>query len=292
MFFRILEILFPVLSIIAIGTLYGRFRRPDMLAANQLNMDLFVPALVFAALASKDFHVMAYLPLAAAATAVVLGSGLLAWPVARLLGLDWRTFVPPMMFNNTGNMGIPVMVLAFGSQWLPGALIVFLVEMVLHFSLGLWMLDHKTKLFALFKQPVILATILGLVVSLGQISLPAPLQIALKMLGDISIPLMLFALGVRMAGISFADWKIGVIGGILCPLSGAVVAGLWLQAFPLPPMQEALLWVFAVLPPAVLNYLVAERYQQEPARVASIVLIGNSLSVFSLAIVLYLVLPH
>lgn len=292
MVIRILEILFPVLSIIAIGTLYGRFRRPDMLAANQLNMDLFVPALVFAALASKDFHVMAYLPLAAAATAVVLGSGLLAWPVARLLGLDWRTFVPPMMFNNTGNMGIPVMVLAFGSQWLPGAVIVFLVEMVLHFSLGLWMLDHKTKLLGLFKQPVIMATILGLVVSLGQIALPAPLQIALKMLGDISIPLMLFALGVRMAGISFADWKIGVIGGILCPLSGAVVAWLWLQAFPLPPMQEALLWVFAVLPPAVLNYLVAERYQQEPARVASIVLIGNSLSVFSLAIVLYLVLPH
>ncbi|WP_022653949.1 AEC family transporter [Aquaspirillum serpens] len=292
MVLRILEILFPVLSIIAIGTLYGRFRRPDMLAANQLNMDLFVPALVFAALASKDFHVMAYLPLAAAATAVVLGSGLLAWPVARLLGLDWRTFVPPMMFNNTGNMGIPVMVLAFGSQWLPGAVIVFLVEMVLHFSLGLWMLDHKTKLLGLFKQPVIMATILGLVVSLGQIALPAPLQIALKMLGDISIPLMLFALGVRMAGISFADWKIGVIGGILCPLSGAVVAWLWLQAFPLPPMQEALLWVFAVLPPAVLNYLVAERYQQEPARVASIVLIGNSLSVFSLAIVLYLVLPH
>ena len=286
MVLRILEILFPVLSIIAIGTLYGRFRRPDMLAANQLNMDLFVPALVFAALASKDFHVMAYLPLAAAATAVVLGSGLLAWPVARLLGLDWRTFVPPMMFNNTGNMGIPVMVLAFGSQWLPGAVIVFLVEMVLHFSLGLWMLDHKTKLLGLFKQPVIMATILGLVVSLGQIALPAPLQIALKMLGDISIPLMLFALGVRMAGISFADWKIGVIGGILCPLSGAVVAWLWLQAFPLPPMQEALLWVFAVLPPAVLNYLVAERYQQEPARVASIVLIGNSLSVFSLAIVL------
>ena len=292
MVLRILEILFPVLSIIAIGTLYGRFRRPDMLAANQLNMDLFVPALVFAALASKDFHVMAYLPLAAAATAVVLGSGLLAWLVARLLGLDWRTFVPPMMFNNTGNMGIPVMVLAFGSQWLPGAVIVFLVEMVLHFSLGLWMLDHKTKLLGLFKQPVIMATILGLVVSLGQIALPAPLQIALKMLGDISIPLMLFALGVRMAGISFADWKIGVIGGILCPLSGAVVAWLWLQAFPLPPMQEALLWVFAVLPPAVLNYLVAERYQQEPARVASIVLIGNSLSVFSLAIVLYLVLPH
>lgn len=292
MVLRILEILFPVLSIIAIGTLYGRFRRPDMLAANQLNMDLFVPALVFAALASKDFHVMAYLPLAAAATAVVLGSGLLAWPVARLLGLDWRTFVPPMMFNNTGNMGIPVMVLAFGSQWLPGAVIVFLVEMVLHFSLGLWMLDHKTKLLGLFKQPVIMATILGLVVSLGQIALPAPLQIALKMLGDISIPLMLFALGVRMAGISFADWKIGVIGGILCPLSGAVVAWLWLQAFPLPPIQEALLWVFAVLPPAVLNYLVAERYQQEPARVASIVLIGNSLSVFSLAIVLYLVLPH
>jgi len=43
--------------------------------------------------------------------------------------------------------------------------------------------------------------------------------------------------------------------------------------------QQGLLILFGCLPPAVLNFMVAEQYRQEPGKVASIVLIGNVLSV-------------
>src|SRR6185369_766099 len=130
MLLRIVAIIFPVFAIVGVGFFYARRKRPDMAFANQLNMDVFVPALVFAALASKSFDLTAYWPLAAGGLIVVLGSGLLAWPLARLLKVDTRTFLPPMMFNNSGNMGLPLMLLAFGEPALPAAVVLFFVENV------------------------------------------------------------------------------------------------------------------------------------------------------------------
>ena len=84
MLLRIASILLPVLSIVLIGYLYGRRHAPDMVTVNRINMDLFVPALVFVALAGKDVQLAQYGWLALAAAGVVLGSGLLAWPLAGL----------------------------------------------------------------------------------------------------------------------------------------------------------------------------------------------------------------
>ena len=59
-----------------------------MAVANRLNMDVFVPAVVFSAMASKSFDVAAYAQLALGAFLVIGCCGLLAWPVARLLGIQ------------------------------------------------------------------------------------------------------------------------------------------------------------------------------------------------------------
>jgi len=55
---------------------------------------------------------------------------------------------------------------------------------------------------------------------------------------------------------------------------------------PLPERERALLLVFGALPPAVLNYMFAERYHQEPEKVASMVLIGNVMAVVFLPLAL------
>lgn len=88
MLLKILSIIFPVFAIAGVGYLYGRYRRPDMALINQLNMDLFVPALVFAALASKSFDITRYGELALGGAAVILGSGLLVMPFALVLALS------------------------------------------------------------------------------------------------------------------------------------------------------------------------------------------------------------
>ncbi|HET8790302.1 MAG TPA: AEC family transporter [Modicisalibacter sp.] len=272
---KIFSTLLPVFLIAGCGMLYGRFRTPDIRGLNTLNMELFVPMLVFAVLADRQAPLQEYARLAFAATVIVLGSGILLWPLAKLLRLNMRTFLPPMMFNNTGNMGLPLLVLAFGEAALPAAVVVFIIEMLLHFSVGLYILNPRTPLWRMLRMPIVLASLAGLGVNLGNVPLPGWLLEALNMLGGVSLPLMLFALGVRMLDIDFSDWKIGVLGAIACPASGLILAWPLIVWLDLQGLQAATLWVFAALPPAVLNYLLAEQYRQEPQKVASLVLIGN-----------------
>ncbi|GGW48682.1 AEC family transporter [Vreelandella hamiltonii] len=283
---HILATLLPVFLIAGCGAAYGRYRSPDIGSLNTLNMELFVPLLVFAVLADRQAPLADYAWLATAAALVVLGSGLVLWPVAKWLSLDIKVFLPPMMFNNSGNMGVPLLVLAFGPEALPAAVVVFIIEMLLHFSVGLYMLDPRTSLWRMLRMPIVAASVAGLLVNVGGVALPSWLLEAMHMLGGICIPLMLFALGVRLLEIDFSDWRTGLLGAVLCPLSGLVVALPLMWLLPLNSLQTAVLLVFAVLPPAVLNYLVAEQYKLGPHKVASLVLIGNlgSLVVMPLAL--------
>lgn len=279
MLLRIVAIIFPIFAIIAAGWLYARYRNTrggiDMGFANQLNMEIFVPALVFAALASKSFDLAAYDRMALGALGVMLGSGAIAWGVARLLREQPKTFVPPMMFTNSGNMGLPLMMLAFGEAALPAAVVLFFVENTLHYTLGTWMLDHRARLWNLWRVPVIFAALLALAINLSGFELWPPLYTAIKLLGDVAIPLLLFSLGVRLAVSTWGDMRLGLIGAVVCPASGMLLAWLLAWLLALDARAAGLLMVFGALPPAVLNFVFAERYRQEPAKVASIVMIGN-----------------
>ncbi|WP_341646142.1 AEC family transporter [Thauera sp. SDU_THAU2] len=290
MLIRIVEILFPLFAITALGYFVGRRVKPDLSHANKLNMDVFVPALVFAALANKAFDVSAYLPLILATTLMVVGSGLVAWAVARVAGIEPKTLVPPIMFNNCGNLGLPLAVLAFGEAALAPMVVLFMVSNLIHFSFGAWLFDHRVNVFPVWKVPSVMATFLGIAVSLTQFEVWPPLLTAIRMLGEISIPLMLFGLGVRLAGSRIDSIGFGLFGAVLRPVVGMALAWAIMLVIELPPREQALLLVFGALPPAVLNYMFAERYGQEPDKVASMVLIGNVAAVLFLSIALAMVL--
>ncbi|MCK6387783.1 AEC family transporter [Zoogloea sp.] len=286
MLLRIVAILFPLFAITSVGFIVGRRLRPDLSQANKLNMDVFVPALIFGALANKSFHIMEYLPLLGATAVAVFGSGLLGWGAARMLGVAPRTFVPPMMFNNCGNLGLPLAVLAFGDAALAPAVVMFMVSNLAHFTFGAWLLDHNIRLSRVWRIPTVIATFGGLAVSLAGVELWQPAMLAIRMLGDISIPLMLFALGVRISESHIGAIRLGVIGAVARPAIGMALSFALIWLIPLPERERALLIVFGALPPAVLNYMFAERYNQEPEKVASMVLLGNVAAVLFLPVAL------
>jgi malate permease and related proteins len=276
---RILGIILPVFLVIALGWAYARKAKPDMAWVNRINMNVLAPALIFSALASKEFDLVANRLLMLGSVGVVLGSGLLAWPFARLLHEDRRTFVPPMMFNNCGNMGLPLAVLAFGQAGFSAMVALFTISNLLHFTLGVWIIDHHGKFGGLLRNPMVIATFVGFAFGATHPPMPDWLLLAIKMTGDAMIPLMLISLGVRLAEVSWSSWRLGVIGGLVCPLTGIAMAALLSPVLGLDRTQQGLLILFGCLPPAVLNFMVAEQYRQEPGKVASIVLIGNVLSV-------------
>jgi len=276
---RILGIILPVFLVIVVGYFYARRVKPDMAMVNRISMTILAPALIFSALASKDFDVEANKLLMLASVGVVLGSGLLAWPFARLLHADYRTFIPPMMFNNCGNMGLPLAVLAYGQAGFSAMVALFTISNLLQFTLGVWMIDHHARFGSLLRNPMVWATFLGFGFALVHPPMPEWASVGIKMVGDALIPMMLLSLGVRLYEVRWSDWKLGLVGGLVCPLTGIAIAALLAPLLALDPLQSGLLLIFGSLPPAVLNFMVAEQFNQEPAKVASIVLIGNVLSI-------------
>ena len=284
---RILGIILPVFAIIGVGYGYARLRgesvRADMGAVNRVSMEVLCPMLIFTALAAKDFDVGHNLVLIVAGVLISLGSGLLAWPLARLLGYDARTFVPPMMYNNCGNMGLPLAALTFGQAGLSAAVALFMAANLVYFSVGIKIIEagrsgRRSSFFKFMTSPMMVAMLLGMICAVLKLSPPAPLLTALRMLGDACIPLMLFSLGVRMMDVSFRSWQIVLVGAIACPLTGLACAGLLDLVLPLTGMQRGQMYLFASLPPAVFCFMIAEQYKQEPDKVASIVLLGNLVS--------------
>ena len=288
MFLRVVGIVFPIFLIVCVGFVYGRRHRPEMLAANQLNMSVFLPALIFSALAAKNFDLADNAQIAIGGAVVVLGSGLLAWPLARVLGYQPKTLVPPVMFNNAGNMGLPLLALAFGDQALGAAVVLLLVETMLQFSLGPWLLSGRLHMAMIWREPVIAAALLGLGVSLSGITIWQPVMTASKLLGDISIGLMIFSLGVRLSAAPLTNWTIGWVAAIATPVTGMLVAWLFGALTGLPQRQMDILFIFGALPPAVLNFIFAERYHQEPEKVAAIVVIGNAAALLFIPLALAL----
>tara|TARA_R100001509_G_scaffold119945_2_gene74229 strand:- start:1664 stop:2557 length:894 start_codon:yes stop_codon:yes gene_type:complete len=287
---RIAAILFPIVAIVLVGFVYGRRHDPEMGVANRINMDIFVPALILGAMASKSFEPERYLGLAGGAAILLLCCGLLAWPVARALNIDWRSFVPPMMFNNSANIGIPLAVLTWGESALPAAIILYTVSNVLHFSIGVHMLDSSASWQTLWRNPTLLSAALGISIALLGIPVWEPIVTALQLLGNVAIPLLLFALGVRMRHVRFNDLAAPLLGAFLRPVFGMALAWMLAGLLGLNARDSAMLLVFGALPPAVMNFLFAERYQQDPARVAAIVLIGNLAAIVVLPVALTLVL--
>jgi predicted permease len=281
---RIVSIILPVLIIVATGYVYARIRgnaaKADMTSVNRVSMEVLCPLLVFSALAGKDFELAHNGTLILAGVAICLGSGLLAMPLARLLGYDIRSFVPPMMYNNSGNMGLPLAVLAFGTSGLASAVAMFMAGSLVYFSVGIKIVEKghtgmHTSFFKLLASPMMIAMIAGILFSIVRIPLPGSLLHALKMLGEACIPIMLFALGVRMIDVSFRCWHIGLVGAIACPVTGLAIASLLDAMLDLSPLQRGQMYLFAALPPAVFCFMVAEKYKQEPDKVAAIVLLGN-----------------
>lgn len=290
MFSQLVAILAPLFLIVGVGYFYGARVRPEMRITNQLIMDVFMPALILSVMIRDDFYPSQYLGLMLAGGMIMLGSGIVAAFVSSIAGFNWRSFVPPAMFSNWANLGIPLYVLTLGDVALGAGIMLVVIGNIFCFTLGTYIYSGRLSGFDVLRTPIIIAVIIGIVCNAIELNLPSSLVQTITMLGQVVIPLMLFSLGVRLTRVSFDDSKVGIVMGVLCPAVGVPLALLLREIIPLSPLHADILILFSVLPPAVVNFMLAEQYKQDPEQVASMVLIGNLMALVSLPLVLWLVL--
>jgi malate permease and related proteins len=276
---RIADVIIPVFLIVAIGYGYARRKVPDMAVFNRIALDVLAPVLVYSALASKDFRLADHVPLLIGGTVLILGSGLLAWPLARLFGAQPRTLVPVVMFNNCGNMGLPLALLAFGPAHFGAAVALFSVSNLFHFSVGARITSASARTRDLLTSPLMIGTALGFFSALTEVRPPDVVLASFKLLGDALLPMMLFALGVRLTALTRDGLALGLLGALARPLIGLVIGIPLAWALGLEGAARGQLLLFAALPPAVMQFMLADRYHQEPDKVGAMIMLGNALAV-------------
>ena len=291
LFLQILGILAPGICLALIGV--GWYRHGPAFPTEfvtTLVINLALPALLFHTLATAEVDVSRLSRMALATVAVHLVFVPIAFLLLHLAGKDWRLGVAHVV-GNTGNLGLPVCLFAFGAEGLAYAMAFFAVQCLLLFSLGDAVYSGRVKAMQLLRSPILYAIIAGVVVRLSELAVPAFVLQTSELLGQIVIPIMLITLGVSLAGMRTAQlpeslrWS--AVRTVLAVLVGFGVAAL----FGLDGVARGVLILETAMPVAVFNFLLVLRHGRDSQEVSGLILVTHLGAFVYLPVLLAVLLP-
>lgn len=289
----ILAIIAPVMVIALIGYVWERRGLPfDNNMVTPLVINVGTPCLLLSSMLSTrpDLALMARI---AGGTVLVLAlTAAVSWAILRAMRQPVRVFLPVMVFGNTGNMGLPLCLFAFGPEGLALAVAYFAAQSVLQFSIGVGISSGQMSWQSVFKSPALYAILIGCALISSEVTLPRFATNTITTIAGLSIPLMLLSLGTALARLKVVEVHRSVMFSIF-RLGGGFALGLaaaW--ALNLEGAAWGAVVVQSTMPSAVFNYLFAARYGNRPEEVAGIVFISTILSFLALPLLMAFVLRH
>jgi len=287
LYLTVLEIVGPVFLLAGVGYVWVKSGGEYRIAfVTRLAMTLAVPALIFTALMKTEIEPAA---LTALTLATLIGYTVLTavfFLALRLLRLNMRTYLAPLIVGNTGNIGLPLALFAFGEVGLGYAVIVFAVMAIWSFTFGVWVVAGGGSPLKALKEPLVWATLLGALFLWQGWETPVFLTSALELLGQLAIPLMLITLGVALARLHPAGlgraFLISLAHGAVTVAVGWAIA----SVFGLAPVPFAVLVIQLATPVAVTSYMLAEKYGADSDAVAGLVVTSTLLAVVTIPLLL------
>jgi hypothetical protein len=283
----VLEIVAPVFILAATGFAWVKLGYEYRLQfVTRLAMTLAVPCLIFTALMKTELDPAALGSFLAASIAGHVLIAAVFETSVRVFRLDRQAILAPLVFGNTGNLGIPLAVFAFGEAGLGYAVVMLAVSSVLIFTYGIQMVAGKGAGAKALKEPMVWATLLGALFMWQGWQTPRFLTNALDLIGQMAIPLMLLTLGVAIARltpgkISLAA-ALSVVKFTVCAAAGCAVG--WI--FGLGHVAFGVLVLQFATPAGVSTYLLAEKYEADADAVAGLVVVSTLMAVGVLPLLL------
>ena len=283
----VLEIVAPVFVLASIGFLWvklgGEYR---VQFVTHLAMTLGIPCLIFTAMMDAAIDPAALTEVVLATVVAYLALTFLAWILVSLLRLERRVYLAPIVFGNTGNLGLPLAMFAFGEAGLGYAVVIFAVMAVYSFTFGVWLISCGGSPFKVLKEPIVTATLLGGLFLVNGWHTPLWLTNTLKLIGQMAIPLMLITLGVAVARLKLHKIGRATLISVLKVLASIGIGLATAVAFGLDAVPFAVLVLQISTPVAVTSYLLAEKYDADPDSVAGLVVVSTLISIAAIPVTL------
>ena len=285
MILDIFIIVLPLFIVIIAGFLMGFFFKLNGDSYVRVVTDFFMPLLVFDSLYNSTIEGSDVLNLLGATVFVVLSLMVLSIIYLKIFNLDLRSFMPPVIFMNSGFLGIPLMKLWGGMAAMNSIVIYDQIQTFLIFTLGILIVTGGFSVAGLkemIKSPLLWAIVLGFVFRFSSLSLPGTVMSVFSFGGVAAPPLAAFALGASLTG-SKIKASFHIISGLLLRFVGGFLAGMAaVYIFGIGGLLKTVVLVASSLPSAVFSFILPLRYGVEPGDSGAMVLISTALGVFTI----------
>ena len=292
---KLFEVLFPVFLIIGIGYWYGK-KDPKF---NTKFITTFagnfgLPAIIFYSLTTTNISFELFLRFSFYITLYVAIFSVIGLVILKILNKDIYRLLPPLILPNTGNMGMPLCLFAYGKIGLAIATAITAMILVFHFSLNILLASKKFSLKPLLNCIPVYALMVSLIFVYYKIPAPKFLENATFLIGYSTIFLVLMSLGVALSKLKVFSVKETIIYSLIRVILGPIVGLFFVKIFNLSGVEAGVMFIQASMPSAVLTFLVSEIYSPKKISnsIASTVALSTFLSFFTLIVVVFISLKY
>lgn len=290
---QVAAVLLPVFLMAGIGYAWRRSGAPfDLPFVTRVIMNIAGPCLVFDSLSKLTLPLGEFGVMVGATVVMTLGVAAVAFVLLKIMKLPQRSFLPALTLGNTGNLGLPLCLFAFGEKGLGLAVAVYVTNSVLQFTFVPLLQTRVSIVRTVLTTPIIYGAVAGLAVLLTKLPVPGWLDNTISALSGLLIPLMLMALGNTIGGLKAHNLPRALGLGTARLLIAFVVALGVSELLGLTGVAQGVLVLQGAMPAAVFSYLFAARYDRDADDIAGIVLVstllGAALLPFLVTYALYL----
>jgi malate permease and related proteins len=280
---EVAAVLAPVFVMAAIGYAWRLTGAPfDMAFVTRIIMYVAGPCLVFSSLSQLTLPLTQFWEMVGAMILVTLGVAAVSAVLIKILGLPQRSFLPALTLGNTGNLGLPLCLFAFGQEGLGLAVAIYVTNSLLQFTFVPLLHTRVSVVRTLFSTPMLYGAVAGLAVIIGDVHVPPWLASTLSAIGGLLIPLMLMALGNTIGGLKAHNLPRALgLGAARLLIAFFVAVGVSFL-LGLRGVAQGVLVLQGAMPAAVFSYLFAARYDRDADDIAGIVLVSTLLGALSL----------
>ena len=293
-YIKIFEVIFPVFFVIGVGYYLGK-KNPkfDTNFITTFAGNIGTPAMIFYTVTTTGISFSIFTQYFIYALIMIGGFAVIGLISLFLLKKDLSMELPPLILPNTGNMGIPICLFAYGSQGLGVASAIASVIILFHFTLGIFLAKKKFSLDIVIKSPPVYAIIISVIFLYFQIETPLFLENTTFLLTYATIFLVLMSLGIALTRFKFS-LKDSIILSLCRVILGPLIAFIIIYNFDLSGFAAGVLLIQSAMPSAILNYLVGSMYSPKKVvdSIASTIVVSTVMSFFTIPVVVFFALKY
>ena len=293
-YIKIFEVIFPVFFVIGIGYYLGKNNpKFDTNFITNFAGNIGTPAMIFYTVTTTGITLNIFISYFIYAIIMIAGFAAIGLILLFLLKKDLSMELPPLILPNTGNMGVPICLFAYGTQGLGVASAVASVIILFHFTLGVFLAKKKFSFDILIKSPPVYAIIVSVIFLYFNIKTPIFLENTTFLLTYATIFLVLMSLGIALTRFKFS-LKNSIIMSICRVLLGPVIAYIIIYNFKLSGLPAGVLLIQSAMPSAILNYLVGSMYSPKKVvdSIACTIVTSTLMSFITIPIVVFFALKY